>query len=62
MKNLFKVSKTNLTKRQQYKLNLEISNSNQVSFGTKNMRIQSPMVWNALLFHIISAFKGIIEF
>ena len=36
MKNLFKVCKINRAQRQQYKLNLEISKSNQVSFGTKS--------------------------
>ena len=53
MKNLFKVRKTNRTQKEQYKLNLEIPKSNQVSFGTKSLRIQGPSVWNALPFHII---------
>ena len=48
MKNLFKVRKTNRAQREQYKLNLEISKSDQVSFGTKSLRIQDPRVWNAL--------------
>ena len=52
MKNLFKVWKTNRTQKEQYKLNLEIPKSNQVSFGTKSLRIQGPSVWNALPFHI----------
>ena len=39
MKNLFKVCKTNRAQREQYKLNLEISKSNQVSFGTKSLCI-----------------------
>ena len=34
MKNLFKVRKTNGAQEEQYKLNLEIPKSNQVSFGT----------------------------
>ena len=44
MKNLFKVRKTNRAKREQYKLNLKIPKSNQVSFGTKSLRIQGPRV------------------
>ena len=39
MKNLFKVCKTNRAQREQCKLNLEISKSNQVPFGTKSLRI-----------------------
>ena len=67
MKNLFEVRKTNRTQRKQYKLNLEISKSNQVSFGTKSLHIQRPMVWNALPFHIKSkenfqTFKYVISF
>ena len=42
MKNLFKVRKINRALREQYKLNLEIPKSNQVSFGTKSLRIQGP--------------------
>ena len=67
MKNLFKVHKTNRAQRDQYKLNLEMSKFNQVSFGTKSLRIQGPRVWNALPFHIkykehLQAFKYVIKF
>ena len=37
MKNLFKVRKTNRAQEEQYKLNLEIPKSNQVSFGRKEV-------------------------
>ena len=40
MKNLFIVRKTNRAQREQYKLNLEIPKSNQVSLGTKSLGIQ----------------------
>ena len=40
MKNLFIVHKTNRAQREQYKLNLEIPKSNQVSFVTKSLGIQ----------------------
>ena len=67
MKNLFEVPKTNGTQREQYKLNLEIPKSNQVSFGTKSLCIQGPRVWNALPFHNkskenLQAFKYVIKF
>ena len=52
MKNLFKACKTNREQREQYKLNLEIPKSNQVSLVTKSLRIQGPRVWNAVPFHI----------
>ena len=62
MKKLLKVPKTNREEKEQYKLNLEIPKSNQVSFGTKSLRIQGPRIWNALPFHIkfkenLQAFK-----
>ena len=44
MKNLFKVRKTNRALRGQYKLNIEIPKFNQVSFGTKSLRIQGPRI------------------
>ena len=67
MKNLFEVPNTNGTQREQYKLNLEIPKSSQVSFGTKSLCIQGPRVWNALPFHNkskenLQAFKYVIKF
>ena len=44
MKNLFKVRQTHRAQKEQYKLYLEIPKSNQVSFGTKSLRIQGPRV------------------
>ena len=66
-KNLFKVCKTNRAQREEYKLNLETPKSNQVSSGTKSLRIRGPRVSNALLFHIKSKenrpeFKYVINF
>ena len=67
MKKLFKFRKTNRAQKEQYKLNLKIPKSNQVSFGTKSLRIQGPTVWNALPFHIkfkenLQDFKYVIKF
>ena len=53
MKKLFKVYKINIAKGQQYKLNFEISKSNQFSFGNESMLIESPRVWDALPYYII---------
>ena len=66
-KGLFKDHKTNRAQREQYKLNLEIPKSNQVSFGTKSMGIQRPGVGYALPFHIkskenLQVFKYVIQF
>ena len=66
MKHLLKVRKTNRAQRE-YKLHLEIPKSNQVSLGTKSMRIQGPTVWDALSFQIkskenLQAFKYVIKF
>ena len=52
MKNLFKVLKTNRAQRYQFKLNLELSKSNQVSFGTKSLYIQDCKVWNYIPFPV----------
>ena len=54
MEKLFKVCKTNRAQREQYKLNLGISKSNQFFFGTKSLCMQGPTVWNALPFNIKS--------
>ena len=67
MQKLFKVWKTNRAQTEQYKLNLEIPKSYQVSFGTKSLCIQGPRVWNTLPFHIkskenLKAFKYVITF
>ena len=57
IKNLFKVCKTNWVQRKKYKLHLEIRKFFQVSFGTKNLRLQDQKVWNSLSFQIKSTEK-----
>ena len=37
---------------EQYKLNLETSEWNQVTFGAKSLKVYRPKVWNNLSFHI----------
>ena len=46
---IFKLGITDRLTREKYKLNLEISKSNQVTFGTRNLRSYGPNIWNALL-------------
>ena len=55
MKELFVVRETNILPRIQYKLNLEIPNVNQVTFGEKSLRKYAPRIWNSLPFDIKSA-------
>ena len=67
MKNFFKISKTNRAQREQYRLKLEIPKSNQVSSGTKCLRIQGSRLWKKLPFHIefkenLQAFKYVVKF
>ena len=48
------ICKTDRAQREQWKLNLKISKSDQVSFGAKSLLIQGPSVWDASPFHIKS--------
>ena len=43
------------SKREIYKLNLEIPKSNQVRFGTRSLRYLGPKVWNSLPYHLKSS-------
>ena len=48
MKQIFELRETNRNVREKYRLNLNISNYNQVNFGKKNLRILGPEIWNSL--------------
>ena len=52
MNNIFKVKENKRLVREQYKLNLEIPEWNQVTFGAKRLKVYRPKVWNSLPFHI----------
>ena len=52
MNNIFKVKENKRLVREQYKLNLETPEWNQVTFGTKILKVYGPKVWNSLPFHI----------
>ena len=55
IKNIFKLRMTNRPTRQKCKLNLEITKSNQVRFGTKNLRYLGPKVSSSLPYNIKSS-------
>ena len=50
---IFKVKENKRLVTEQYRLNLETPEWNQVNFGTKNLKVQGPEIWNSLLFYII---------
>ena len=52
MENIFKVKQNKRVVMEQYKLNLEIPEWNQVVSGTKSLKVYEPKVWNSLPFHI----------
>ena len=53
MSNIFKVKQENERLiREQYKLNLETPEWNQVTFGAKILKVHGPNVCNSLPFHI----------
>ena len=57
MKKIFELRETNRNVREQYRLNLNIPNYNQVSFRQKSLRIFGPKIWNSLPYHIKSSKK-----
>ena len=66
MKQIFELRETNRNVREKYRLNLNIPNYNQVTFGKKSLRILGPKIWNSLPYHIKSSknletFKTVIK-
>ena len=66
MKQIFELRETNRNVRGKYRLNLNIPNYNQVTFGKKSLRIFGPKIWNSLPYHIKSSknletFKTVIK-
>ena len=61
MNNIFKVKENKRLVREQYKLNLETPEWNQVTFVTKILKVYGPKVWNSLPFHIKTS-KNLIQF
>ena len=52
MNNIFKVKENKRVVREQYKLNLETPEWNQVTFGAKSLKVYGSKVWNSLPSHI----------
>ena len=66
MKQIFELRGTKRNVREKYRLNLNIPNYNQVTFGKKSLRISGPKIWNSLPCHIKSSknletFKTVIK-
>ena len=61
MNNIFKVKENKRLVREQYKLNLETTEWNQVTFGAKSLKVHGSKVWSSLLFHIKTS-ENLIQF
>ena len=61
MNNIFKVKENKRLVREQYKLNLETPEWNQVTFGAKSLKVYGSKVWHSLLFHIKTS-ENLIQF
>ena len=66
MKQIFQLRETNRNVCEKSRLNLNIPNYNQVTFGKKSLRIFGPKIWNSLPYHIKSSknletFKTVIK-
>ena len=48
--NICQVKQNNRLVRENYKLNFEISEQNQVIFDGKGFKVHEPKIWNSLLF------------
>ena len=51
MNEIFKLRKISRVVRNNYKLNLDVPNINQVSLGGKSLRYYRPKIWDLLSFH-----------
>ena len=54
-KQIFESRETNRNVCEKYRLNLNIPNYNQVTFGKKSLIIFGPKIWNSLPYHIKSS-------
>ena len=61
MNNIFKVKENKRLVREQYKLNLETPEWNQVTFGAKSLEVYGSKVWNSLPFHIKTS-ENLVQF
>ena len=61
MNNIFKVKENKRLVKEQYKLNLETPEWNQVTIGAKSLKVYGSKVWNSLLFYIKTS-ENLIQF
>ena len=66
MKQIFELRETNRNVREKYRVNLNIPNYNQVTFGKKSLRIFRQKIRNNLPYHIkssknLESFKTVIK-
>ena len=62
MKQIFELRETNRNVREKYRLNLNIPNYNQVTFGQKSLKIFEPKNWNSLPYaKNLETFKTVIK-
>ena len=66
IKQISELRETNRNVPEKYRLNLNIPNYNQVTFGKESLRIFGPKIWNSLPYHIKSStnletFKTVIK-
>ena len=66
MRDLLSLRETSRLIREKYMLNLNIPVHNQVTSGSKSLRVFGPKVWNSLHYHIkssenLGSFKMIIK-
>ena len=61
MNNIFKAKENKRVVREQYKLNLETPEWNQVTFGAKSLKFYGSKVWNNLPSHIKTS-ENLIQF
>ena len=66
MRDLFSLRETSRLIRKKYMLNLSLPVHNQVTFGSKSLRVFGPKIWNSLPYHIkssenLESFKMIIK-
>ena len=61
MNNIFKVKENKRLVREQYKLNLETHEWNQVTFGARSLKVYGSKVWNSLPFQIKTS-ENLIQF
>ena len=61
MNNIFKVKENKRLVREQYKLNLETPEWNQVTFRAKSLKVYGSKVWNCFPFHIKTS-ENLVQF